>query len=97
MPVPVYILLPYPPEGVGRDAGDRAVGLYEVDSAGEEEGEGEAPAPCSADLVGIQRPDDAIGVEVEVVAVMVEFLEELARTESVWEHVRCRHSQHCAS
>jgi hypothetical protein len=78
MLVPMYILLPYPPEGVGRNARYRTVGLDEVDCASEEEGHGEAPAPRAADLVGVEGPDDAVGIEVEEGAVVVEVLEGLA-------------------
>ena len=65
MNVSAKIFLPYPPERVGCEARYGTVGLDEVYGTGKEECKEEVPAPCSTHLEGIERPNDAVRIEIE--------------------------------
>lgn len=63
-----------PEETVGEDAGSGRVGHDHVDGGGDEEGEGNRPAPAAEAIVGVPGPDDAVVVLVEVLDVLLSHL-----------------------
>ena len=71
----VYSINVEPEEVVGEDARSGRIGHDNVDDGGNEEGEGDGPAPGAESIVGVLRPDDTVVVLVKVLDMLLGDLE----------------------